>query len=124
MIRLLAFVALGLCLSAQQPQITQISNNYSYLVPGQPGYGIAEGSIFTIFGTNLANSSTDLQHAPLPATLAGVSANVVVNGVTTSPLWYYVTPGQIAGILPANTPAGTGTITITNNGQSSAPTPI
>jgi len=37
---------------------------------------------------------------------------------------YYVTPGQIAGILPSNTPVGTGTLTINNNGQSSAPAPI
>ena len=77
------FTAFAFSAPRSNHQSHQISNNYNYPVAGQPGYGIAQGSIFSIFGTNLANSSTDLQHAPLPATLAGVSAKVTVNGVST-----------------------------------------
>src|SRR3954447_5122963 len=107
-----------------QPRIDQVQNNYSYLLPGNPNYGIAEGSIFIIKGANLANGSTDLQNPPLQTTLNGVSANVTVSGTTTKVLLYYITPGQLGGILPSSTPVGNGTITVTNNGQTSAAAPI
>jgi uncharacterized protein (TIGR03437 family) len=107
-----------------QPTITQIQNNYSYTLPGLPNYGIAQGSIFALFGKNLAPSNTGLQSPPLPKQLNNVSLSVTVNGVTTTPILYYVTTGQIGGILPSSTPVGTGTITVTVNGQTSDPAPI
>ena len=106
------------------PTITSLANNYSYVLPGLPHYGIAQGSIFDIFGTNLANTSTGLQSVPLSASLKGVTVTVTVGGAATHPILYYVTPGQIAAILPSATPVGTGTIVVDNNGQSSAPAPI
>ncbi len=109
---------------AAQPTIDLLQNNYSYLLPSNPSYGIAQGSIFIIKGSNLANTSTSLQSAPLGAELEGVSAKVTVSGVTTDVIWYYVTPGQLGGILPSSTPVGDGTIVVTNNGQTSAPAPI
>jgi hypothetical protein len=48
-----------------QPRIDQVQNNYSYLLPGNPNYGIAQGSIFIVKGANLANTSTGLQNTPL-----------------------------------------------------------
>ena len=109
---------------AQQPVITGLLNNYSFVQPGLPNYGIAQGSIFDIFGTNLADGYTPLQSVPLTTTLLGVSANVMVNGVTVPLILYYVQPGQAAAILPSRTPAGNGEITVTNKGQTSAPFPI
>ena len=108
-----------------QPVIAQLQNNYSYTLPGLPNYGIAEGCIFIVKGAGLASGSTPLQTSyPLPTTLLGTSVSVTVNGVTTIPILYYVLPTQIAAILPSATPVGTGTITVTNNGQSSAAAPI
>ncbi|MEZ5364770.1 MAG: hypothetical protein R2748_21140 [Bryobacterales bacterium] len=111
-----------------QPRVDALQNNYSFLVPGDPNYGIARGSIFVIYGQNLANTSTGLQSATTPpflqTTLEGVSAQVTVNGVTTDVIWYYVTPNQCAGILPSSTPAGDGTIVLRNNGQASNAAPI
>lgn len=107
-----------------QPRITQVSNNYSYLLPSHPSYGIAKGSIFIIVGTGLANSSTPLQNMPLKTELNGVSAKVTVGGTSTDVIWYYVTPTALGGVLPSNTPVGKGTITVTNNGQTSTPAPI
>ena len=100
-----------------------IVNNYSYVLPGLPNYGIAQGSIFDIFGTGLA-TTTASQGVPLKATLAGVSINVTVNGTTTQAIPYFVTPLEIAAILPSATPVGTGTITVTVGGQTSAPAPM
>jgi uncharacterized protein (TIGR03437 family) len=105
--------------AAQTPVIGGLENNYSFVVPGLPNYGIAQGSIFDIFGSNLASASTSLQATPVTP-LSGVSVSVTVAGTTTKPLLYYVTPGQIAAVLPSSTPAGTGTISVTNNGQTSA----
>ncbi len=107
-----------------QPSIDRVQNNYSYLLPAQPNYGIAPGSIFIVAGTDLANTTTALQNVPLQYSLDGVSSAITVNGTTTQMIMYYVTPGQIGGILPSTTPVGDGTITVTNNGQTSAPFPI
>jgi uncharacterized protein (TIGR03437 family) len=116
---ILAGSALG-----QTPTVGGLLNNYSYTLPGLPNYGIAEGSIFDIFGTNLAASTVPLQAPPLKSTLDGVTINVTVNGTTTNPLIYFLSAGQIAAILPSATPVGTGTITVTNAGGTSAAFPI
>jgi hypothetical protein len=103
------------------PFISQVQNNYSFLLPGVPNYGIAPGSLFAIQGQNLnANATPVLQSsaAPgLPTTLNQTSLSVTVNGVTTTPALYYASSNAVAGVLPSTTPVGTGTVTLTNNGQ-------
>jgi uncharacterized protein (TIGR03437 family) len=47
-----------------------------------------------------------------------------VGGKTVSLLFYYTSANQIAGLLPSNTPTGTGTVTVTYNGQIGSPSPI
>jgi uncharacterized protein (TIGR03437 family) len=115
-------------LLAQLPTISAIENNYSYTRPGVPNYGIAPGTLFVIFGSNLSTVTTPVLQtsaAPgVPLTLNGVSVSVSVNGVTAAVPLYYVSAKQVAGILPSNVPSGTGTITLTNNGQASAAAPI
>src|SRR5579871_5684231 len=106
---------------AQTPVIDQVSNIYSWTLPGLPNYGTARGSIFAVFGTNLSSASAPLQSGPLQTTLDGVTLNVTVNGVATQPLLYYLSPTQINAVLPSSTPVGTGTLTVTNNGLVSAP---
>jgi len=104
------------------PFIYQVQNNYSFLLPGVPNYGIAPGSLFAIEGMNLnVNATPVLQSsaAPgLPTTLNQTSLSVTVNGVTTTPALYYASSNAVAAVLPSTTPVGTGTITLTNNGQS------
>jgi uncharacterized protein (TIGR03437 family) len=99
-------------------------NNYSGIVPGLPNYGIAPGSIFLVFGNNLANSNTGFLPPPLKSTVNGVTVNVVVNGTTVNPFIYYVTSGQLALVLPGNTPTGDGQISVVNNGTTIGPAPI
>lgn len=118
----LGILSLATSLNAQ-PTVGGLLNNYSYIRPGLPNYGIAEGSIFDIFGTDLAASTTS-QGVPLNTSLGGSSVSVTVNGTTTQAIPYFVSPGQIAAILPSATPVGTGTITVTNGSQTSAPAPI
>ena len=110
------------------PIITRLQNNYSFILPGLPNYGIAPGSLFAIFGTGLSTSAPPVLQssaAPgLPKTLNETSASVTVNGVTTTPALYYTSATAVAAVLPSTTPVGSGTITLTYNGQSSSPAPI
>src|ERR1700747_3383549 len=114
--------------AAAAPTIDKIQNNYSYILPGLPNYGIAPGSLFLITGSDLADPNTPVLQsstAPgLPLTLNGASISVTVNGTTTHPAMYYATPTAIAAVLPSSTPAGNGTVTVTWKGTDSAPTQI
>jgi uncharacterized protein (TIGR03437 family) len=114
--------------SGGAPTITELQNNYSYIVPGMANYGIAPAALFIIKGSNLNNqglSALQSSGTPgLPLTLNGTSISVTVNGITTRPALYYTSPGQLGAVLPSTTPVGTGTITVTNNGQTSAPAQI
>lgn len=108
----------------QAPTVTGLLNNYSYTLPGLPNYGIAQGSIFEIWGTNLSSQTTPLLNPPLQSKLNGVSISVTVNGTTTNPLFYFQSPTQMDAILPSATPVGTGTITVTTSAGTSAAFPI
>jgi hypothetical protein len=46
-------LVVGAPLVAQTPTVAQIQNNYSYVLPGLPNYGIAPGSLLIVVGTNL-----------------------------------------------------------------------
>jgi len=105
---------------AQTPSITGLQNNYSYTIPGSPNYGIAPGSLFIVTGANLSNASNGLQPFPIPPTLDGVSVSVTVNGTTTHAPLYYAFPAQLGVVLPSTTPAGNGTLTVNNNGQTAS----
>jgi uncharacterized protein (TIGR03437 family) len=107
------------------PTVTQVLNNSSLTPRGLPNSGIAPSSIFIVRGSGLADPGTPVlqdTQAPggLPSTLNGASITVVVGGVTTHPPIYYTSPTQIAAVLPATTPVGTGTLTVTYNGAISA----
>jgi uncharacterized protein (TIGR03437 family) len=107
----------------QAPTVGGLLNNYSNTLPGLPNYGIAEGSIFVIYGTNFSPSNVSAS-LPLESTLNGVTINVTVNGTITHPLFYYLFPSQIGAVLPSATPVGTGTITVTTSAGTSADFPI
>jgi hypothetical protein len=106
----------------QTPTIGGLLNNYSYTLLGLPNYGIAQGSIFVIFGSNFSSTQTPLQSPP-PAALNGVTIDVTVGDTTTHPLFYYLYPTQIAAVLPSATPVGAGMITVTTSAGTSRSRP-
>jgi len=110
------------------PSITMVQNNYSYILPGAPNYGIAPGTLFIVVGTGMAipGSAAILQNPKnaLPQTLNGATVSVTVNGITVQPAFYYAIPTQLGLVLPSTTPVGTGTITVSYGGQTSAPAPM
>jgi uncharacterized protein (TIGR03437 family) len=107
------------------PQITGVTNNYSYIPTGFPNSGIAPGTIFLIFGSGMSQApagNVTLQSSAspgIPTQLAGATLSVSAGGKTFTPGMYYATPTQIAAVLPSGTPTGTATITVTYNNAAS-----
>jgi uncharacterized protein (TIGR03437 family) len=108
------------------PVITQVLNNYSLLPLGVANSGIALGSLFIIKGANLASATTAVLQSSaspgLPTTLNGATVSLTVDGLKEpSPAFYYAIDSQLALVMPSGIPTGAGTITVTYNGQTSAP---
>ena len=122
------FTTFGVSGAAGVPAVAEILNNSSNSPFGASNYGIAPSSLFVVTGSNLADPGVPVLQSSadpgLPLTLNGASLTVVVNNVTTHPALYYTSPGQLAAVLPAATPVGTGTLTVTYKGNTSAPAPI
>lgn len=113
--------------SAQIPSFTGVVNPASNIPPGIfQNSGIAQGSIFTVYGSNLGPASLVQASAlPLPTTagLAGTSITITAGGTTVTAPMLYTSSGQVAAVLPSNTPVGSGGLTLTYNGLSGS-TPI
>ncbi|HKE29083.1 MAG TPA: hypothetical protein VKB88_42325 [Bryobacteraceae bacterium] len=108
-----------------QPTVTAVENAASNLVPGLPNSTIAQGAIMVVYGSGLGPANIVVAPAAFQSTtLSNTSVAVTVGGTTVNAPMYYTSGGQVAALLPSNTPTGTGTITVTYNGQTSAKAPI
>jgi uncharacterized protein (TIGR03437 family) len=120
-----SYAAIGLVWIASiawaQPQLRQenpVVNGASY------SNLIAPGSIFVVFGTNLAGESVVLAPSlPLTTALGGVSIRFtpVGGGAPIDCYMVYTTRNQIAGLLPSSAAPGDYNVTVTYNNQTSAP---
>jgi len=115
---------------AQAPTIASdgIRNGASYTIAGLPNSGVAQGSIFVIFGDNLGPASiVQVSDFPLPTAppgLANTSVRITMGGTNYNAIMLYTLKTQVAAVVPSNVPVGTGTVTVTYNGQTSASAPI
>jgi uncharacterized protein (TIGR03437 family) len=125
-IRTCFLVAAGAALAAAQtPVVKSVQNAASNTPAGLPNSGIAQGSLIAIYGSNLGPATISIAPGiPWPATLSGTSATVTVGSQTVNVLLYYTVAGQVAGLLPSNTPVGSGTLKVTYNNQTSAAAPV
>jgi uncharacterized protein (TIGR03437 family) len=109
-------------------QATSMGKTASFVLNGSDGpqavaAGFANGASFqtgwtpggtgSIFGTALANQLLSASSAPFPTMLGGVT--VKING-TLVPI-IFVSEGQINIQVPFNTPVGSATVEIDNNGK-------
>lgn len=112
------------------PTVTSVVNNYSYIPPGFSNSNVAPSSLILIFGTGMANAPTgpvvleSSGGSGIPKSLNGASIKVTVGGTTVTPAMYYAIPTQIAAVLPANTPTGSGMLTVSYQGADSNAFPI
>jgi uncharacterized protein (TIGR03437 family) len=107
------------------PTVASVVNAASNLPRSLPNGGIARGAIFVAYGSDLGPAVLAISPQPFQTTqISGVAATITVAGRTSNVPLYYVSATQVAGQVPSSIPAGTGTLTLTYNGQTSAAVPI
>src|ERR1041385_2160658 len=86
--------------AAAQPVLLAAANNASYAGQGLLNSGIAQGSLFALFGRNLAPSGTNaiVDSFPIQTKMANVSLKITSGGSSFDALMIYVTEGQIGAI--------------------------
>lgn len=117
--------ALSVAALGAAPVIGPPVNQASFESPLSPTYGIAQGSMFAVFGAEMGPAELAIASAfPLTTELAGTSVQVTVGGDTVDCILVFTSAGQLAAILPSTTPLGDGEIRVTYNGETSDPQPI
>ncbi len=111
--------------ASAQPSLLGVFNAASWKPAGFPGQGIALGSMFVITGTGMGPDEIVFPGTlPLQTAIAETSVSVTVGGVTKDALMVYSFSKQVAAVLPSSMATGEGTVTVTYNGEASAPFPI
>ncbi len=114
-------LGLATSLQAQIPILTAVVNAASNLLPGLPNSAVAQGSLMVLYGTGLGPATlVSISNYPLPTALGGTSVKIAIGGKTIDALVYYSSATQAAAIVPSITPTGTGAVTVTYNGSTSA----
>lgn len=127
-------VGLALVFGAISPLSGQVqlysgsaTNAASYIPVEFPNGGVTRGGMFIVTGNHLGSCGTTLvSKFPISTTMNGTSMKVTVGGTSVDvPMIYVVacrtgSNDQLAGIVPSNTPTGTGTLTVSYNGSSAA----
>lgn len=119
---LTALSLFGLAAFAQQPFINYrgVVNAASFLGQGLPGGSIAQGSIFTIFGSNLGPAQvTQSSSYPLANQLAGVSVSVTQGATTLAAIPIVVLNSQVSAIMPSTASLGPALIRVSYGNQTS-----
>ncbi len=88
------FLLSTLALPAADPVVAGVVNAGDYTA------ALAPGSIFAIFGSNLAAGTSQAKTVPLPSSLSGATVEVVAGGVTKNAPLFFVSAGQINAQLP------------------------
>ncbi len=115
----LTVVAVGL---AQNPAVTSVIEAAGQIPPGFPTYGLPPGGVLRIAGSNLGPQSAVQNYPafPLDTQLGGASVKVRAGGREIDALMMSASATLILAILPSDTPLGNGTLTVTNQGRTSA----
>jgi len=102
-----------------------ITNGASYMSNSLAGGGIAQGSIFSLFGTDLGpQQGVQVSAFPIQTSLAGVSVSVTQGKSVVAALPIYVSATQVNAIMPSNTPPGRVAVTVSYDNSVSNPSPV
>jgi uncharacterized protein (TIGR03437 family) len=109
-------------LTTNNPAITGVVNVAANIPPGLPNYGIAQGSLFAIYGSNLGPASLVIASLPFPTTagLAGTTVTINVNGTTVTAPIFFTRSDVVVAVMPSKTPVGNGNLILTYNGLRAA----
>ena len=125
--RIALFLIFAGALLAQPPLLynRSVTNAASYMPNGIPAGAIAQGSMFSVFGTRIGPSQgVSANSFPLGTTLGGISLNVVQGTTTVSAIPVYVSDGQINAIMPSNAPLGMAALQVITSNTRSNLTPV
>jgi uncharacterized protein (TIGR03437 family) len=114
-------VALAICADAGAQTVTSVQNPASNTLAGLPNYGIAQGSIFILYGSGLGPATLVEGTTPYSTSLAGTSIQISTGDLfkVYSPYIVYTSATQVAAIMPSNVPAASASIEVFYNGQAS-----
>jgi uncharacterized protein (TIGR03437 family) len=102
-----------------------VYNAASFTPSGIPGGAIAQGSIFSVFGTKLGPATAvSVSTFPLQNTLSGTSINIVQGTTSIAAIPVYVSAGQVNAIMPSNAPLGVASVQVVVGGQKSNLAPV
>jgi uncharacterized protein (TIGR03437 family) len=123
-IAFLLFFVLAAVAATAAPRVNTggVVNGASYVPAALPHGGVAQGSIFSVFGMGLGPEST--AHAtsfPLSTQLANTTVQVTSGGISTNAFLLFTKSTQIGAVLPSTIPTGSASLTVTYNGETSAP---
>ncbi|HLH40678.1 MAG TPA: hypothetical protein VKX39_16120 [Bryobacteraceae bacterium] len=105
------------------PSISGVVNVASNIPPGMPNYAIAQGSLFAVYGSGMGPTALAVSHLPLSASgLSGTSMTIMLTSptgatVAVTPLIYFTRQDVVVAVMPSNAPPGSGSLTLTYNGQ-------
>ena len=115
---LLFLAATGVAVA--QPTVGGIVNGASFV----PGQAIAPGSLFSIFGSQLAAAPAGADTIPLSTSLGGVTVKFVSGSTTVDAPLLFLQSNQINAVVPWNLVPGEATVTVTNGSVASAPASV
>ena len=110
---------------SNRPSAYRVTNSASSYASGENGFGIAQGSLFVVYGQALGpNPIQQASSFPIPVALAGTSVQINMTGTNYTAPVIYSSFAQVAAILPSVVPIGDGTLVVTYNGAAASPIPI
>ena len=127
LVRTFVVLVCAAAVSSAQPFVAAngMVNAASSVEAGLPNGDVAQGSMFSIYGSNMGPATAVTATSwPLPTTqgLGGVTVQVQDSaGVSRNAVLLFVYSGQINADLPSATATGQASLTVTYNGQTSVP---
>lgn len=85
---------------------------------------VSPGSIASLFGTNLSDTTAEATILPLPQDLAGSRVLLRIDGIGYAASLFYASPQQINLLVPEIVPTGSGTVELIRNFSVRATLPI
>ena len=122
----LSLLPAGAAAAAPNISFSGIVNAAGFMPPPRPGSAIAQGSVFSIFGTGLGpDPGVEASELPLLTSLNGVSVRVFSPaGDSHGALLLFAGEAQINAIMPSSAAAGLNFVTVTFAGETSSAVPI
>jgi uncharacterized protein (TIGR03437 family) len=96
-----------------------VVNAASLATRGLPNQGIAQGSQFAVFGTDIGPAEpVQVKAFPFPTTegLGGVSVKVTSGGSTVDAIMVSASANKVVAVLPSTVPVGTGQVSLSYQG--------